>query len=68
MNKRLQTVLEVVGIALAMVIVCAIVYGSWQLGRHINYSLSYEDMVRKTVCEMVKPEHLKDSKQCEKAK
>ena len=64
MNKRLRTVVEIVGMTLVVVIVCAVVYGSWQLGRHVNYSLSYEDMVTKTVCKMVKTEHLKDPKQC----
>jgi hypothetical protein len=32
----------------------------------INYSYSYETQVRETVCDMVKPEHLK--KPCESSK
>lgn len=36
-----------------------IFYGMWHLDRHVNYSLSYEAQVKETVCEMVKPEHLK---------
>ena len=64
MNKRTQTVLEIIGMGLAVVIACGIVYGSWQLVRHVHYSLSYEDMVKQTVCEMVKTEHLKNPSDC----
>lgn len=43
----------------AIIVVLVVVYGMWTIGRVINYSLSYEDMVQETICEMVKPEHLK---------
>jgi len=35
-----------------------VIYGAWELGRKINYSLAYEDMVIETICKMVKPEYL----------
>lgn len=40
----------------------AFIYGMWNLTRYLNYTISYKDMVKGTVCEMVKPEYLK--KQC----
>ena len=61
MNAKQSTALAYV---LGIIIVAGLSYGMWQLGRHINYSLSYEDMVQETVCEMVKPEHLKNPKGC----
>jgi len=39
-------------------IITALAYGAWQVSRKWNYFWSYEDMVQKTVCDMVKPEHL----------
>lgn len=35
-------------------------FGFWWVGKRVNYSLQYEDMVRATVREMVKPETLKE--------
>lgn len=37
-----------------------IIYGFWWVGKRVNYSLQYEDMVRATVREMVQPEALKE--------
>ena len=45
------------GIAAIMLISFA-AWFFWNIARHWNYSLGYESMVRDTVCEMVKPEHL----------
>lgn len=45
--------------AVGIVIVIALSYGAWLIARWWNYSISYEDQVRVTVCEMVKPEYLK---------
>lgn len=55
MNK----LLSVTAIVFATVFVVCFSYFMWQLGRKINYSLSYEDMVKRTVVEMVKKEALK---------
>ena len=52
-------ILKGLGIVLAVMIIAAIGYGSWQLGRKINYTMSYEDMVKQTVKYMVKDECLK---------
>jgi hypothetical protein len=46
-------------IAAAAIIIGFLMYGAWNLVRAMNYNLSYKDMVQETVCEMVKPEHLK---------
>ena len=45
----------IIGIIIAIVIAI----GFWQIGRKINYNLSYEDMVKQTVREMVKEDNLK---------
>jgi len=37
----------------------------WQVRRWWHYTWSYESKVHGTVCEMVKPEALKDPTQCE---
>lgn len=50
-------------VALAMAIPLSVVF--WSIGREINYLASYEDQVKETVCEMVKPEHL--IKPCKKS-
>lgn len=53
-----------IGFTLACLLFVGLTYGVWQLSRTINYSLSYEDMVQETVCEIVKPEHLKEPEKC----
>lgn len=53
------------GYLTAVVLFVAAVYGLWQLSRTINYNISYADMVEETVCEMVKPEHLKEPEKCQ---
>lgn len=50
---------ELLLFAIAIALVGCFVYGAWLVAKHVNYHLSYEAMVQQTVCEMVKPEHLK---------
>jgi len=48
-------------------IVCGVlglIYLAWLITSQWNYSISYEPMVKSTVCEMVKPENL--IKECKK--
>jgi hypothetical protein len=52
--------IKAASISVAMVLIlCGISYTSWHLYRTWNYSMGYESMVEKTVCDMVKPEYLK---------
>jgi hypothetical protein len=44
----------------AIILISAIGYGLWVVGKTINYKLSYQSMVEDTVCSMVKPEYLKE--------
>lgn len=46
-------------VIVALVIVSTIGYGAFVLNRYVNYNLSYENMVKETVREMVKEEALK---------
>lgn len=43
-----------------ILLIIVFIYFMWNVVRAINYSLSYEDMVKETVCEMVKVENLKE--------
>ncbi len=57
---KLQTYLIYTGIVLAIVAVAgAVGFGGWWLERKIHYSLSYENSVKQTIKETVKPECLK---------
>jgi len=49
---------------LLIIAVLVIGYSTWQIKRWVNYSWGYQSQVRSTVCEMVKPEYIKDN-QCD---
>jgi hypothetical protein len=49
---------NVIGLAIAAIIFCAVLYGSYWLVKHGSYWLWYEDMVKATIREMVKHEAL----------
>jgi len=56
MLEKFKTILQYAICGTGMLI---FIYVIWSYGRKWNYSLSYEDMVRETVCEMVNQEYLK---------
>lgn len=43
----------------ALLISCLLIYGTYFIAKNVSYWLFYEDMVKQTVIEMVKPESLK---------
>lgn len=47
------------GILAVVVIIVFFIYGVYWVGKTVSYKIFYEDMVKKTVREMVKPENLK---------
>ena len=47
---------------LGMVIVLTVIYGMYWVTKTVSYKFFYEDMVERTVTQMVKPEYLKNSK------
>ena len=51
----MKVLLNVLGVVLLIVFAL----GAWEVSRRANYALSYDAMVRQTVCDMVKPEHLR---------
>jgi len=59
MNK--EEIKNILLYLVAFVLFMIIIYGAWNLARIINYSLTYEDMVKETICEMVKTENLKET-------
>ena len=52
--------------SLILVLVVAFGIGAWNLKRWVNWELAYGDDVKMAVCEMVKPEALKDPSVCKK--
>ena len=47
------------GLVIIVIVIVGFIYGAWSTKRWANYKFSYENQVRSTVCEMVKPEYLK---------
>lgn len=47
-------------IAFTLIVVATLAMGycSWRIYRSVNYTFGYEDMVRGTICEAVRPEAL----------
>ena len=48
----------------AIIIVTGLAYGGFKIQRWFHWTFSYEDDVKTTVCEMVKPEYLKNPEVC----
>lgn len=44
---------------IVVIIISGLGYAGWVFQKKWNYYWSYENMVKQTVCDMVKPEHLK---------
>ncbi|KKN46792.1 hypothetical protein LCGC14_0669200 [marine sediment metagenome] len=55
----------IISIIMLIVFVILLGYGGWHLKRWVNWELAYGDDVKLAVCEMVKPEALKDPSVCE---
>ena len=54
------------GVLLVIVVIIAgITYGGYQIKRAWNYSWGYESKVQWEICDMIKPEALKDPERCE---
>lgn len=51
--------MDVIKAILVVVVILFIGYGTYSFGKKVNYSLLYEDMVKQTIIEMVKPGALK---------
>lgn len=59
MRKFIENVkLALLGVAMVGV-VFGVIYGSYWLAKTGSYQFFYEDMVERTVTQMVKPEYLK---------
>jgi len=59
MNQKLEKASFVGIIVGGIATVIFILYGCYWVTKTISYSIFYEDMVKQTVVEMVKPESLK---------
>ena len=51
---------KLLGYALIFILIAVVSYGGWVIVKKWNYAWGYESMVKNTVCQMVKPEHLKE--------
>ncbi len=49
---------NIITFIVGLVAVAGFIYGSYWVAKTVSYSIFYEDMVKKTVKEMVKPEYL----------
>lgn len=52
-------------LVLLAIVLVPLAYGGWHLKRWFNYEFGYGADVQQTVCQMVKPEYLKNPKDCE---
>jgi hypothetical protein len=60
MNKHLKEIIYgLIGLAMSI----GFIYGMYWIAKTISYQIFYEDMVQRTVTEMVKPEYLKEINQ-----
>lgn len=62
MSETWSTILAWV---IGVVLFAALGLGMWKVARWWNYTWGYETQVQETVCEMVKPEYLKDPSDCD---
>lgn len=53
----------VIGV-LVLIVLIPILYGGWHLKRWFNWSFGYSNDTKTIVCEMVKPEYLKNPEDC----
>lgn len=49
---------------IAVLIAAGLAYGGFHLQRWFHWEFAYGDNVKQTVCDMVKPEHLKNPEDC----
>lgn len=64
MMELLEKIPKPIWVVLAGLVIIAITYYGWQFKRWVNYSWSYESQVTKSICDMVKPESLKNPARC----
>jgi cytochrome oxidase assembly protein ShyY1 len=59
-RREMKNTFAVLIVGLGMLtVVIGVAWGVWQMGRVINYKLSYRSMVQNEIRQMVKPEALK---------
>ena len=61
MMTRLPTPVTVIVAGVGMVALMAILYGGYWVGKYASYQLFYQEHVRATVREMVRPDALQES-------
>lgn len=60
----MDTIIKIVGGIIGVLVLCGVIYGAWWTVKSINYWLWYDDSVKVEICEMVKPEALKNPQIC----
>lgn len=58
MGKKLKDIRGIGMVAVGIVAVCFFIYGCYWAAKTMSYNIFYEDMVRASISEMVKPESL----------
>jgi hypothetical protein len=55
----MKNTLKIIGVIAGILVIISMVFGFWNLQKHLSYKFSYKAMVEKTIKEVVKPECLK---------
>ena len=55
----MRIIKQIVVMLLALVIVFTVIYGCYWAAKNLSYAFFYEDMVQRTIVQMVKPEALR---------
>lgn len=50
--------MKILAFVVGLALVGVLAYGGWAVSRWLNYFIGYESMVKQTVCDMIKPDHL----------
>lgn len=60
----LSTICGIIAIIIVLCVIGGIIYGIFLLSRWFNYEFNYESQVIQSLCEIIKPESLKDPSIC----
>lgn len=60
----LGTICGIIAVIIVLCVIGGIIYGIFLLKRWFNYEFNYESQVIQSLCEIIKPESLKDPSIC----
>lgn len=57
--------MKYIGYLIVAIALCGVIYGGFLVKRWFNYEFGYASQVQGSICEMVKPEYLKNPSECD---